>query len=149
MWFADEWPNSGAYLIRTLLLGEGGYSQAWKMHTPLNVFDSLHFMVTVLIHGSPLFCQKCNHKKFPKPLSSQRQTTDKSGKQSLWRLGSSLFLLPSASGNHICARSWKTVATMLKLPVPHFSVFITTEVGRGKRRRQKLHGANSYLLSKA
>ena len=104
MWFADEWPNSGAYLIRTLLLGEEGCSQAWKIHTPLNVFDSMRFMVTVLIHGSPLFCQKRNHKKLPKPLSSQRQTTDKSGKQSLWRLSSSLFLLPSASSNHIRAR---------------------------------------------
>lgn len=121
------------------------------MHTSLNVFDSMRFMVTVLIHGSPLFCQKRNHKKLPKPLSSQRQTTDKNGKQEWlcedWVHRCSFFPLPPVI--IYVPGSWKTVVTMLKLPVPHFSLFITAEMGKGKRRRQKLHGANSYLLSKA
>lgn len=152
MWFADEWPNSGAYLIRTLHLGEGGYSQVWKMHTPLIIFDSMRSMVTVLVHGSPLlFYQERNHKKLPKPLSGQWQTTDKNGKQEQlcedWVHRCSFFPLPPVI--IYVPGLWKTAVTMLKLPVPHFSMFFTTEVGKGKRRRQKLHGANSYLLFKA
>ena len=134
MWFADEWPNSGAYLIRTLHLGQGGYSQAWKMHTPLIVFDSMHSMVTVLVHGFPLFYQECNHKKLPKPLSGQRQTTDKKWKTRtvLWRLGSLLFLLPSASGNHIWARFVEDCSNDAQAPSSSFFHICYNRGGEGK-----------------
>ena len=121
------------------------------MHIPPSVFDSVHFMVTVVLPGSPLFCQKHNHKKLPKTLSSQRQTTDKNGKEELlcedWVHGCSFF--PLLQGIMYLPASWKPGVMMLKLPLPHFSMFILIELGKGKWRRKKLHGANSYLLFKA
>lgn len=115
VWFADECPNSRAYLIKTLHPVAGGCRQGWIMHIPPSVFDSVHFMVTVLLPGSPLFCQKHNHKELPKTLSSQRQTTDENGKEELlcedWVHGCSFF--PLLQGIMYLPASWKPGVMML------------------------------------